>query len=71
LVIDLIKLVAHVEIIDVKMITMLIISVVMGGMIMVQMSMVLSSRDRNIHDHLENIQKERTNIEIGDREFGV
>jgi hypothetical protein len=63
---DLIKLVAHVEIIDVEMMTMISINVVMGGMIM-----VLSPRDRNIHDRLENIQKERTNIEIGDREFGA
>jgi hypothetical protein len=65
-VITLIKLVAHVEIIDVEMMTMISINVVMGGMIM-----VLSSRDRNIHDRLENIQRERTNIEIGDREFGA
>jgi hypothetical protein len=66
MVIALIKLVAHAEIIDVKMMTMIIISVVMGGMIM-----DLSSRDRIIHDHLENIQKKRTNIETGDREFGA
>jgi hypothetical protein len=40
LIIDLINIVAHVEIIDLEMMMMKIISVVMGGMIM-----VLSSRD--------------------------
>jgi hypothetical protein len=66
LILYLIKLAAYVEIIDVEMVMMIIIIVIMGGMIM-----VLSLRDRIIHDHLENTQKERTNIEIGDREFGA
>jgi hypothetical protein len=35
------------------------------------MIMILSSRDRIIHDHLENIRKERINIETGNREFGA